>query len=125
MLHKIIMLPDRKAVRHRAATHEVAKMPKTESEWKEIGAAKVWLPEEEDDEIQGEVLGIQQGAYGMQLVLKTKDGELLTPSHKVLQNRLALVKVGDVVKIVYTGKEKSKQKGHQDMSMYSVFVKGN
>lgn len=96
-------------------------MPK--EEWKKVEAAKIWLPEEEDDQIQGEVASKLEGQFGLQLVIKTADGEVMTPSHKVLQNRLATAKPGDVVRIVFVGKEKSKTKGRQDMSMYEVYFR--
>jgi hypothetical protein len=46
---------------------------------------------------------------------------IITPSHKVLQNRLSDAKIGTFIKIVYLGLEKSKIKGYNAMAMYDVF----
>ena len=91
-------------------------------EWeKQIGAA-IWLPEKEQDELQGEVIEVLEGMYGNQYLIKAADGEIKTPSHKVLQYRLAKAKIGDKVKIVYVGEEPPAIKGQNPTKMYDVFI---
>lgn len=96
----------------------------SEDEWQKQDSADIWLPKEKGKELVGEVVSIVEGAYGNQHVIKQEDGsELRTPSHKVLQNRMARVKVEDIVKIVYTGEELPTVKGNNATQMYEVFVK--
>ena len=60
------------------------------TEWKEQVSAAIWKPASEGEELEGEVTHVNpDGLYGAQHTIKTKDGEILTPSHKVLQNRLS------------------------------------
>ena len=91
---------------------------------KKLEGLGIWLPETIDDELAGEVTGInKEGDYGTQHTIKKSDGEeILTPSHKVLQNRLRTVKVGDKVRIVYMGTEPPKVKGHHPTEMYEAFL---
>lgn len=95
-----------------------------EDEWEEQTGADLWLPAKEKEELVGEILDEQEGSYGVQYTIKKEDGEeVRTPSHKVLQNRMSRVNVGDTVKIVFTGEEPAKVKGQSPMKMYDVFIK--
>ncbi len=92
-------------------------------EWKQQEGAGIWLPKEEDEELLGEVVKIDKEAmYGTQYIIKKKDGEeVLTPSHKVLQNRMQKAEVGTMVKIVFVGEEPPKTRGENPTKMYEVF----
>ena len=85
--------------------------------------AGIWLPKEEKEELVGEVTHINtEGLYGTQYTIKKGDKEeVLTPSHKVLQNRMQKAIVGTKVKIVFVGTEAPKIRGQNPMSMYDVF----
>ena len=85
--------------------------------------AGIWLLKEEKEELEGEVTHInREGLYGVQYTIKKADGdEVLTPSHKVLQNRMQKAIVGTKVKIVYTGSEAPKIRGQNPTEMYEVY----
>lgn len=85
--------------------------------------AGIWLPEEEKEELIGEVTHVNtEGLYGTQYTIKKDDGEeVLTPSHKVLQNRMQKADKGTKVKIVFTGTEPPKIRGQNETKMYDVF----
>ncbi len=85
--------------------------------------AGIWLPEKEKEELEGEVTHINtEGLYGVQYTIKKSDGdEVLTPSHKVLQNRMQKAEKGTKVKIVFTGTEPPKIRGQNETKMYDVF----
>ena len=88
------------------------------------GVMDMWLPDTEGDEIEGKVVEIIEGTYGPQYKLELPDGETATtPSHKVLQNRMTNVKVGDVVKIIFIGTEPPSVKGQNPMKMYKVGIR--
>lgn len=86
--------------------------------------AGIWLPENEKDELEGKVTAINtEGLYGVQYTIKKSDDEeVLTPSHKVLQNRMQKAKVGTQVKIVYTGVEAPKIRGQNATRIYEVYL---
>ena len=91
--------------------------------WQKQESAGIWLPTKEKEEIEGEVTAIEEGTYGKQLTLLCASGEeFKSPSHKVLQNRAAKVKVGDKVKLVYIGEEAPTVKGNNPTKMYEVFI---
>jgi hypothetical protein len=94
--------------------------------WEERDTKKnsnMWIPAKDGDELVGEITEVKQGQFGMQyLICKENDEEVLTPSHKVLQNRMEGLTVGTAVKIVYTGTELPTVKGQNGMKMYKVFV---
>ncbi|MAH51518.1 hypothetical protein CMI37_37225 [Candidatus Pacearchaeota archaeon] len=85
--------------------------------------AGIWLPDKEDEELEGEVTHInREGLYGVQYTIKKGDNdEVLTPSHKVLQNRMQKAEVGTKVKIVFKGTEPPKIRGQNPTSMYEVY----
>ncbi len=85
--------------------------------------AGIWLPEKEEDTLEGEVTHINtEGLYGVQYTIKKSDDEeVLTPSHKVLQNRMQKAKVGTQVRIVYTGVEPPKIRGQNSTRIYEVY----
>ena len=91
--------------------------PKAEEvwEWKPAddeeevdGDLNIWNPASDGnkgDEIEGEVMDISEGVYGIQATIDDGISEQpwTTPAHKVLQSALAKLSVGDVVRITYTG----------------------
>ncbi len=85
--------------------------------------AGIWLPSKEGDKLEGEVTHINtEGLYGVQYTVKKSDGdEVLTPSHKVLQNRMQKAKVGTKVDIEFTGTEPPKIRGQNATCMYEVY----
>lgn len=93
------------------------------TEWEEIGIKDFWQPQP-GEEVQGEVVEVMEGGYGTQYTIKKADGEeVTTPSHKVLQNRLASLKKGDKIKIEYLGEEPPSVKGNNPTKIYRVFKK--
>ena len=92
-------------------------------DWEKLeGASNMWVPQNEGDELIGEVISIEEGSYGKQYTLRKEDGEeVRPPSLKVLQNRLADVQIGDLIKIIYEGEEPPAVKGQNPTKMYSVF----
>lgn len=91
---------------------------------KKLEGLNIWIPEKDGEELAGEVTDVnKEGDYGTQHTIKKSNGdEILTPSHKVLQNRLRTVKVGDKVRIVYTGTEAPKVKGYDPTRMYDAYL---
>lgn len=88
-----------------------------------IEGLNIWLPQSEGEMLSGLIVKIDNaGDYGTQAVIKNKDGiELLTPSHKWLQNCLKRLNVGDSVEIKYIGEEAPKVKGQSPTKKYEVF----
>jgi hypothetical protein len=80
-----------------------------------------WTPENQGDAIEGVVIAMPTGEYGIQYDIETSVGLVRTPSHKVLQNRMANAKVGMKVKIVFDGTEPPKIKGYKPTQMYTVY----
>jgi len=93
------------------------------TEWQEVKSdSGIWIPTGAGDSIEGVVLAVLTGMYGLQLSIETKPGFiLLTPSHKALQSRIIHFKVEERIKIVYDGAELPKVKGQQGVRLYRVF----
>ena len=96
-----------------------------EENWEEVKSSTgLWLPEKENESVQGVITEIKEGQYGLQVVIEDENGEsITTPSHKVLQTRLNGFNVGDSVRIVFTGTDLPKVKGQNETRLYSVFQK--
>lgn len=92
-------------------------------EWKKQEGLGIWIPENEGAVLEGEIVNINSEAqYGTQYTVRTKNGdEILTPSHKVLQNRMQKAKIGTKVRIIYKGTEPPKVKGQNPTEMYEVY----
>jgi len=71
--------------------------------------ANIWLPDTEGETLEGEVIEVAEGQYGIYASIKNvEDGRAMqTPAHKVLQSRVELVSSGDFVKIIYWGKSRT------------------
>lgn len=84
-----------------------------------------WKPSKEGEELVGVVERVLNGNFGNQYVIKTDDERsVLTPSHKVLQNRMIEILEGDFVRLVFIGTEPSKEKGKNPTAMYEVYKRG-
>lgn len=97
-----------------------------EKMWKEqtSGDNNIWLPQKVSDELIGEVVDVKEaGKYGRQIVIKDErlGKSMTTPSHKVLQARLANIVKGDLVKIIYDGEQPPRVRGENPIKMYRVF----
>ena len=96
---------------------------KTE-EWEKQEVGKFWNPENDGDELIGEVTEITQGIYGNRwLIKKDDDEEILTPSHKMLQGKMSGIRAGDTIRIVFKGTDLPKVKGQNPTKVYEVFRK--
>jgi len=90
---------------------------------KQEGNGGFWNPEKIGDEVVGVVAEINKGLYGNQYrIVKDDKSEILTPSHKALQAKMAVVKENDRVKIVFIGEDLPKVKGQNPTKLYDVFV---
>lgn len=81
----------------------------------------MWLPAEVGEEIIGMVVEVREGKYGKQWRIQNEQLKLdcWTPSHKVLQNRMAKANIEDCIRIKYVGEEDN-EKGNPT-NLYRVF----
>ena len=92
--------------------------------WEEVkDTGCFWSPEKEGDEVEGVITSMSEDNYGLRVTLKTKENEIVLPSHAVLQNRIKSCKVGDVVKVIFEKKELPKIKGRNPTNIYKVLKK--
>jgi hypothetical protein len=95
-----------------------------EDKWEEVKSNQgIWLPTKAGEEIEGAIIGLEQNQYGIQARIETKTGELITPSHKVLQARLRECKIGDYIRIVFVKEELPTIKGRQGTKIYNILKK--
>jgi hypothetical protein len=89
--------------------------------WEEIGKLNLWKPTKEGDVLTGKVVSeMTHASFGKSWGIENAEGTFNTPSHKLLQNRLASVSIGDNVKITFDGTQPSKVRGQSPMSLYTV-----
>ena len=84
--------------------------------------SEIWKPEEAGDFIKGVLTSKEKssGKYESEAYYIENNGKtLLVFGTTVLESRMRLVQVGDVVKIVYKGIEKNKR--DEDMKIFKVF----
>lgn len=93
-----------------------------EEKWEDVkGSSNLWLPTKVGEAIEGAIVAMEKNQYGIQAKIELKDGQqLLTPSHKVLQSRLADCKVGDYVRITFEKEELPTVKGRQGTKIYKI-----
>jgi hypothetical protein len=79
-------------------------------EWETIEAdrPRIWNPAVDPNEaktVEGTVMKIVKGEYGLQLVIMTEPNKeaITTPSHKLLQSKLEQINIGDYVRIEHVG----------------------
>lgn len=99
-------------------------------EWEELVSESIeeenrWYPERIGDFLQGVIINVEIDQFeNKKYLVKREDNmEFITPSHKVLMNKLTNAKVGDYIKIVYTGERQGKQKNAT--KLYDVFRRKN
>jgi hypothetical protein len=96
------------------------------NEWTEVGNTQgLWLPVTKGEVLEGVVIEVKEGLYGLQIAIENKEGVHTTPSHKALVGRLKAFLVGDSIKIEFLGCELPKVKGQQGTRLYAVFRKPN
>lgn len=89
------------------------------SEWEDLEPI-IWQPTREEETIQGIYVKLEpnKGKYGNTLYhIETENGEVLVFGNSVLDDRMVLATVGDVVKITYKGKRPCKQ---GEVNIYKV-----
>lgn len=104
----------------------MAKQEEKNEGWEEDSGdlAPFWKPEKEGDTLEGKIVEIRDGKFGKIFTIEKEDGsEIATPSHKMLQNRLGSRSKGDMVKIVYEGRDIPTVKGQNGMEKYKTFHK--
>lgn len=95
-----------------------------EEDWEKI-TTDVWKPEEEGDSIQGVLVDKRTtGDFDSESYsIETKEGFKLVWGTTILQNRMKLINVGDIIKIIYKGTETNKR--GQPLKIYEVLRKKN
>ena len=91
---------------------------------RKIEGLNLWVADKIGEKLKGIVKSIDNdGQFGIQATIRKLDGkDILTPSHKWLQNCLRQIKVGDSIEIEYIGEEPPKVKGQSPTKKYDVFV---
>lgn len=90
--------------------------------WEEIkGDGEYWKPTIDGEFVTGVISEMDTEAdYGLAVTLTDPASILIRmPSHKVLQARLSLCKLGDLVRITYKGSQQG-TKGHNPTQIYKV-----
>lgn len=83
----------------------------------------VWKPQNEGEQIEGVLIGKQEkmpGEMSARYFLENKEGQHLVWGSTVLDDRMATIKVGDIIRITFKGVVKNKRK--QDVKIFSVEV---
>ena len=96
-------------------------METQEMEWKSV-EPEVWKYEKEGDSIEGVLIDKREkgGKYNNEsYYLENRNKSWVVFGTTVLENRMKLVHVGDVVKIVYKGIQKNKR--DEDTKIFAVF----
>ena len=101
---------------------------------KELGDEKItppplniWEAKEEGEYIAGRITKISEGKYGIEARIKEHEEDedadaLLLPAHRLLQARIELLNVGDIVKVTYMGTERTQ--GGREVKVYEVMRRG-
>lgn len=88
--------------------------------WKEVEGTKFWKPEEVNDSIEG-VLGKKNTTdMGDSWEIDTKDGKIITPSHRYLMAILNNCKEGEKIRITYVEEKVSDKPGRNPTKIYKV-----
>ena len=78
-----------------------------ESGWDEIELSElnIWMPTTIDETILAKIIEIREGTYGIEAAMRVKgqEEEVITPAHKLLQDKIEQLQEGDIVKITYLG----------------------
>ncbi len=92
--------------------------------WEKVESSGSFWEPEIGETLEGVIVDIREGLFGKQWVLQDlNDVQHITPSHKVLQARMANTIKGDLVRIIFKGQDLPKIKGQQGTKLYEVFKK--
>lgn len=92
--------------------------------WEEVKAGNYWSPDKEGEAVEGVIISIDKGQWGLKITLEQKDKKLIVlPNHAVLQSRLQNCKIGDLIKVVFEKTELPTVKGHNPTNIYKVLRK--
>lgn len=93
-----------------------------EQQWETIeGTSDFWNPEKEGEMIEGEIIDIITGSFGLQYIIQLSDKTtIMTPSHKMLQSKLVKCNKGDYVKIQFSEEIEPTKKGRSPTKIYEV-----
>jgi|FLYL01.1.fsa_nt_gi hypothetical protein len=89
--------------------------------WVQVGQGQFMKWSEKGQEIEGVWRGQKDGQYGPLGIVDTPDGRVSFPLHTALLQRVEAVKIGAEIRIVYRGKEKTKD-GRKEFKAFDVFV---
>ena len=95
------------------------------SEWKKT-ESQIFKFEKEGDTIEGILLSKEQGkTYGNDVYkIKLENGDIKTVfSTTVMASEMSCVKVGQSVKIVYTGEKENSKTGQEPIKQFDVYFK--
>ena len=88
--------------------------------WKKL--INPWIPEKENDEIEGKLIRIDEEVGENKSMLYTLETENYVRGvwgSTVLDEKMKIFEVGDYVKIVFLGKKKgSKKEGYKDFDVF-------
>lgn len=94
----------------------------SEKRWRQVGGGgqfQKW--EAEGQVVEGEWLGQRDGQYGALGSVRTREGTVSFPIQTALVDKVAGFKDGDTIRIVYTGKQPTKD-GKRSYKAFDVFV---
>lgn len=93
----------------------------SEIEWKSVEPG-VWKPQEEGDSVQGVYIAMEpkEGETSARYYLDNKGKKIMVWGSAVLDDRMKLVKPGDLVKVTFNGK--TRNKAGRDVNIFIVEV---
>ena len=81
--------------------------------YKEITGTEFWKPENENDQIEGKLVRVEEGNFGELFILKTPDGERALPNLTALTTKLKKLKMEDQIRITFVGNKTGEKSGRQ------------
>jgi len=90
------------------------------SEWKEVIRNNFFKFEADGDSIEGEYLGTEEGTFGDNHIIQTKEEKYAVGSYTDLNRKLKGVNVGDQVKITYLGEKQSEKNADRTYKDFKV-----
>lgn len=91
--------------------------------WVQVGQGEFHKWTEKGDELEGIWRGQKDGQYGPLGMLDTAEGRVSFPLHTALLQRVEGIKEGAEIKIIYNGKQKTKD-GKKEFKHFDVYVAG-
>jgi len=98
---------------------------KPKIEWEQQSNGAFWPTKETKvgEQIEGTCISIDEGKYGLNYTIVLDDKSIvITKAGKALLPRMTKVKVGTLVRIVFTGEEPPKIRGQNPMMAFDVFI---